>query len=710
MRELFLRLFLALLLLGVAQLDRVGINLVGKIDYLSLYILTLAYLCYILPAYFLGEILSLSGPHAWAAGAVDVAYLSAAVFFCGGLEGYTFLIFGAVPLVGGIYGGYRGAAYASLLCFAGFTAIALLDRQLPPGSGLAELLIVRYLYILCAAIVTIFIMDLALKDRRRLWAFYEITRSSGKSPALYNVLKEITQRMAEILRAEVAVVFLYNEESGHLEAQQPSLGLDFPAISGMRLDASKPGLLSDCFRGTAPVLLTRRRAGRRQVAPFSPGYEVFDLLATPLLARGKSMGLFVMLNKLDRRGFVHKDLLLTGLISPHISVFLDNALLYRRSEEKVAQLTSLIRVIDAIGTVSSLDRLYNLALDVIRGLFAAEKALLNIYSGQTGRLETVRSFGYSEEAAAEHLARIVESSGECHVLRRDEAYLCGSDRDGPRCPNLEPAQDSSSVLCVPIRSGKSIYGVLHMASRYPNAFGEEDAMLANAIGEQVGLAVESARLFEEINRLAITDELTGLYNLRHLKRVLGEEVKRSIRYGRPLSFIMLDIDFFKVYNDLHGHLRGDDVLRILAGLLQQNTRDVDTVFRYGGEEFCVIIPEVGKQEAFGMAERIRRVVQAHLFPYEEEERGGKLTVSIGVANLPEDAAEGEELIDMADRVLYRSKQTGRNRVSSYDPEEDNFPPPHHGSPPPAHRSDPAGGASGLETGRAMGRRSGPLST
>jgi diguanylate cyclase (GGDEF)-like protein len=294
-------------------------------------------------------------------------------------------------------------------------------------------------------------------------------------------------------------------------------------------------------------------------------------------------------------------------------------------------------------------------------------------------MEAVRSFGYSEEYIERHLSHPFEKVIECYVLRHDEAFLSMEVQEDLRCPNMLVDPETRSVLCVPIRSGKKIYGILHMASRHRNAFDEEDATLANAIGEQIGMAVESARLFEEINRLAVTDDLTGLYNIRHLKRVLGEEVKRSIRYVRPLSFIMLDIDFFKIYNDRHGHPRGDEVLRILSGLLQQNTRDVDTVFRYGGEEFSVIIPEVGKQEAYGMAERIRRVIQEHVFPYEEDQPGGNLTVSLGVASLPDDAAEGEQLIDMADRALYRAKQSGRNRVSLYDPDEDNITLPYHQS-------------------------------
>lgn len=672
LREFMFRVAFVLMLLAVVQLDHLDINLGGEIDFFSLYIFAAAYMAYALVAYSLHDFFSLQGPYAWAVSAIDVFSICAAIYFCGGVESYTFLFLGTVPLIGGIYRGYRGAGYACALCLVGFTAIVLLDRQSPPDYNFGMAVAVRYSYIIGATIANIFAVDLMLKDRKRLRVFYEISQSSSKSPALYNVLKEITQRMAEILKAEVALVFLFDEEAGTLDAQQPSLGLDFMSTARLRLDVAMPGVLSNCFRNATPVLVSRRLSREVEVSPFAPDYNVFDLVACPLVARGRSIGIIVMANKLNRRGFSRNDLALTELIAPHISVFLENALLYRRSEEKVAQLTSLIRVIDAISTVSNLDQLYNLALDVVRGLFAVEKALINIIDNRKEFMETVRGFGYSEEYMARHLGHPFEVVSECHVLRHDETFLCMDVASDLRCPNMLVDPETRSVLCAPIRSGKNVYGILHMASRYQNAFDEEDATLANAIGEQIGMAVESARLFEEISRLAITDELTGLYNIRHLKRVLGEEVKRSIRYNRPLSFIMLDIDFFKIYNDRHGHLRGDEVLRILSGLLQQNTRDVDTVFRYGGEEFSVIIPEVGKQEAHAMAERIRRVIQEYFFPYEEDQPGGNLTVSIGIANLPDDARDGEELVDMADRALYRAKQSGRNRVGLYDPSEDSI--------------------------------------
>ncbi len=515
-----------------------------------------------------------------------------------------------------------------------------------------------------------------LSATKKLEFFYEISQGLSQSPALYDMLREITLRMSEILKSEIAVVFLYDENTGMLVARQPSLGLDYLSASRLRIGADAPGAIAESYRSAKPVLLRRRLKEGLDVPPLTSEYEIFDLLACPLVSRGRPIGVIVLANKLARRGFSRKDLELAKLLTPHVAVFLDNASLYHRSEEKVAQLTSLIRVVDAINTAPNTGRLYDLTMDAVRGLFAAEKGLINVVNRSTGLMETVRSFGYANQDEQGHVRHPFESIASCYVLERESAFLSGNVAEDKRCPNMVVGEETRSVLCVPVRAGTDMYGIIHMASSYLEAFDEEDALLANAIGEQLGMALESACLFDEINHLAITDGLTGLYNIRQLKRTLGEEVKRSLRYGRPLSFIMLDIDFFKHYNDRHGHLRGDEVLRILAGLLQQNTRDVDTVVRYGGEEFSVIIPEVSRQEAYSMAERIRRVIQDHVFPYEEEQPGGSLTVSIGVASLPADARDGEDLIDKADRALYCAKQGGRNRVCLYEPEMEAHP-PHH---------------------------------
>ncbi len=169
------------------------------------------------------------------------------------------------------------------------------------------------------------------------------------------------------------------------------------------------------------------------------------------------------------------------------------------------------------------------------------------------------------------------------------------------------------------------------------------------------------RYAAEMARQAITDGLTGLYNHAYLHRRLDEEVRRAERYGLSLSLIMLDLDGFKEYNDTFGHLQGNLVLRQVASILISTVRSVDIVARYGGEEFAIILPGTGHDAALAVAERIRQRVQDARF---HAQHGRELTVSAGVAEYPRGALTKQELLELADQGLYRSKRLGKNRVAS----------------------------------------------
>ncbi len=168
------------------------------------------------------------------------------------------------------------------------------------------------------------------------------------------------------------------------------------------------------------------------------------------------------------------------------------------------------------------------------------------------------------------------------------------------------------------------------------------------------------RLTEE---LAVKDGLTGLFNYRYFWQRLEEEVMRARRFHYPLSLVMADIDYFKHYNDLHGHLNGDALLRTVAGLLCKNVRAIDVVARYGGEEFAIILVQTDKDDAVKVAEKLRRAIEDEVFPYEGLQPGGDLTMSFGVATFPEDGRGPDEIVRRADDALYRAKEEGRNRVS-----------------------------------------------
>ena len=183
------------------------------------------------------------------------------------------------------------------------------------------------------------------------------------------------------------------------------------------------------------------------------------------------------------------------------------------------------------------------------------------------------------------------------------------------------------------------------------------------LSEQLAIAIEHGRLFQESNRLAMTDELTGLFNHRYFYGQLEQEFNRTLRYGHPLSLIMLDIDHFKQYNDLHGHLAGDEALHRIATLLINSTRGVDVVARYGGDEFGIILPETDLQEAWVQAERIRFAMECDALKVQRAPGGEMLTASLGVACFGPDMHQVEDLVRAADQALYRSKAAGGNQAS-----------------------------------------------
>jgi len=166
---------------------------------------------------------------------------------------------------------------------------------------------------------------------------------------------------------------------------------------------------------------------------------------------------------------------------------------------------------------------------------------------------------------------------------------------------------------------------------------------------------------EIIHRMAVTDGLTDLANRKRLDLLLEEEIPRARRHGRELSVLMLDIDHFKSINDTHGHLTGDSVLRGLAGILQRRLRPTDRLGRYGGEEFCVILPETSQQNAAKIGEELRSLVEAHAFV--AEDKNIRVTISVGVGSLQESMSIAD-LYKAADEMLYKAKRTGRNKVCS----------------------------------------------
>ena len=218
------------------------------------------------------------------------------------------------------------------------------------------------------------------------------------------------------------------------------------------------------------------------------------------------------------------------------------------------------------------------------------------------------------------------------------------------------------LLQVPVEGDSGPTGALFIPAG-DGRFGELEMSAAEMLLEHMRAALRNAETYVKAKERAFVDDVTDLYNARYLIQTADKEIQRADRYGNPLSVLFLDLDRFKRVNDEWGHLIGSETLRKLSQLLSGCVRQVDTLARYGGDEFTILLVDTDHNAAAHVAERIRHIVEDAVFEVGREARL-KLTVSIGVATCPEHATTREALLDAADKAMYRAKSDGRNRVCS----------------------------------------------
>jgi diguanylate cyclase (GGDEF)-like protein len=228
----------------------------------------------------------------------------------------------------------------------------------------------------------------------------------------------------------------------------------------------------------------------------------------------------------------------------------------------------------------------------------------------------------------------------------------------PLSDQLPFLRSSPEYLLLELKGERRLLGYLAFKGLNPT---DKDKVLI--LVNQFALALRRLRLYQQIERLAITDSLTEVYTRRYILNRFEEEVTRSQIRKIQLSFLMIDVDFFKRVNDEYGHLTGDQILREVAGLIKENVRGIDIVGRYGGEEFCVVLPDTDRDGAHYVAERIRSAIEGT--PLKAYDNVLKITVSIGHATFPDDGKNCAELLDKADAALYRAKDMGRNRICAF---------------------------------------------
>lgn len=275
-----------------------------------------------------------------------------------------------------------------------------------------------------------------------------------------------------------------------------------------------------------------------------------------------------------------------------------------------------------------------------------EKAVVYGIDGDTQvRRELKEQFKEGQGIAGE-----VFSSGKPRLIKNARQEKAFTQKD-------KVVKSIRTMICVPLMVKDNAIGVMNIINKKNGIFGDEDLQLCQTIANQAAVVIEKARLFN----LATIDGLTGLIVHRHFQAKMEEEFRRAKRYGKPLSFLMTDIDHFKKFNDTWGHQIGDVVLRGVAKCVMDTVRDIDIAARYGGEEFAVILPETDLEGAKLLAERLRVKVEEASFQGPKGEL--KVTISLGLSTIPDHQAEtATEMIKLADEALYIAKDNGRNQV------------------------------------------------
>ena len=226
--------------------------------------------------------------------------------------------------------------------------------------------------------------------------------------------------------------------------------------------------------------------------------------------------------------------------------------------------------------------------------------------------------------------------------------------------SIESRKDSDNLEIIPLISDSENYGYLAIKGFNYNEKSSLDILIAQFI-----TSIKRSRLYKRVQELSITDSLTKIFTRRYCLDRFEEELRRSEELSLLLSFLMIDIDNFKSFNDKYGHLVGDVILKTIAEIIKVSCREIDLIGRFGGEEFMVILPMTSKDGALFVAERIRKAIESRQIKAFDELLN--LTVSIGVASFPQDDRTTQEIMDKADSALYHSKRNGKNKVSVYTP-------------------------------------------
>jgi diguanylate cyclase (GGDEF)-like protein len=497
---------------------------------------------------------------------------------------------------------------------------------------------------------------------------YVIAHDAHRRTQEYELLTEIGQAISsrldqdEVLRtihAELGQIF--NNSNFYIAFQEGDeirfeLEVEDDLVLPKRKRKLESAFTEYVIRTGQPLLIrsdlekTRARLG----IGYRPEHPAKCLCAAPIMLGRKPAGVMVAMSTAREYVFEQRDLDVLVTAAGQVSVAVENARLFAEEQRRSRQLAFLNNI--SRTAISSDDPVHMLGQIVgeIQKNFSFDHIGIGLLDYGTKEIEIKAEAGATAHAMGRRIPLGVGILGR--VARTGERALVQNGLEGQIGAILP---ESRSVLCIPITYGETLLGALNIESRNESAFFPQDVLILNTLADLLATALHNAFVFQKLQQQSITDGLTGIKTRRFFWEALSAEWKRASRSGRPFSVVLIDLDKFKEVNDTLGHFEGDLVLARVGRLLEQKSRQSNVVARYGGDEFIILMPETGPEQAQVLAERLRQWIATDAMLSEHH-----ITGSFGVASFPMHGFSIEDIIRVADAGMYVSKRSGGNRVSA----------------------------------------------
>jgi diguanylate cyclase (GGDEF)-like protein len=479
---------------------------------------------------------------------------------------------------------------------------------------------------------------------------------------LQRVYHSIYQGVARLMPCDAFFIALCDEESG-------TGNFVFRIENGVALPVQQfplaEGMVNYVIRTRQGIVVSEvAEETRFKIQRWGGEKQVRSLVCVPMDYGGRVVGV-VSAQSYQPATFSDADRVVLCAFADQAAMTIHSARLFEESQRKERQLNALNQVTRIVSSTIEINRLLDLIYTQVRRILTADTYYVALLDESEQNLNVAvlvddgEQFPPTQIPLGDNLASFV-------VRQRTPLLLKSVAEEAPALGvspyRMGKPKPSESWLGVPVMTFEHIIGVLAVASYQRDAFDESDKEILQSVAAQAAIAIDNARHHAEVEEQARRDSLTQVFNHGYFVQRLQEEIERAKGAPTPLALIMLDIDHFKEYNDQHGHLAGDAILRGTVQAIRRHVKQSDIVGRWGGEEFAIALLKADRQGARRVAERVRKTLAEMRM---QDDRGRAVpapTVSQGIATFPEDADEAFALVDVADRRLYQAKARGRDQI------------------------------------------------